>query len=756
MSGTLPAKRRLGLRGKLLGGLSLGLGLTVLASLSGLAVAWQRLGTEPPAEIVTDELVKTVEIDFRTQIQEWKNVLLRGSDPERLEEYMARFEASEKDVKTHAREAMARLPEGASHQAMDAFIATHAQMGEAYREALVAFSASGYDPIAGDAAVAGMDRAPGQKLAELSDLTSQAASAAVVANATQVRGIIETSIAITLLAMLSTLSAIWLWISRSVVGPIRQVVLSAQRVAHGELVLESTGKRHDEVGELQQAMNTMVTTLVEFRDAQQGLADRHVAGQVSSRIDAAAFSGAYADMARKINEVVALHVGLQSRMADVVGQYAKGDFSDALERLPGAQARITDAIDAVKLSMLDSNAEVRRLVEAAVAGDFSQRGDAARFEFAYRELIEELNRLMSATDEGLGQIGALLSAVAEGDLSRRVDAGLPGRFGEVAGDANRTVERLAEIVGQIRGGSDAINAAASEIAAGNDDLSRRTEQQAAALEETASSMEELTSTVRQNADNARQANELAIGAVGVASQGGEVVGRVVETMSAISESSNRIADIIGVIDGIAFQTNILALNAAVEAARAGEQGRGFAVVATEVRSLAQRSADAAKEIKTLITDSADKVRHGNELVDQAGRTMGEIVTSVKRVTDIIADISAASQEQSAGIEQVNQAITQMDEGTQQNAALVEEATAAARSMEQQAGQLVQTVAVFRVRDERPARSAKDRVPVAAQTPSSVVKLPTHKPAPARAKPAPHSRRTAAVAAAEAGGDWQEF
>jgi methyl-accepting chemotaxis protein len=209
-------------------------------------------------------------------------------------------------------------------------------------------------------------------------------------------------------------------------------------------------------------------------------------------------------------------------------------------------------------------------------------------------------------------------------------------------------------------------------------------------------MEELTSTVRQNADNARQANQLAIGAVDVASQGGEVVGKVVETMSAISESSNRISDIIGVIDGIAFQTNILALNAAVEAARAGEQGRGFAVVASEVRSLAQRSASAAKEIKQLITDSTVKVTQGNQLVEQAGRTMGEIVTSVKRVTDIIADISAASQEQSSGIEQVNQAITQMDEGTQQNAALVEEATAAARSMEQQAGQLVGMVQAFRL------------------------------------------------------------
>src|SRR5690606_28312914 len=235
--------------------------------------------------------------------------------------------------------------------------------------------------------------------------------------------------------------------------------------------------------------------------------------------------------------------------------------------------------------------------------------------------------------------------------------------------------------------------------------------------------------------------------VDVASLGGEVVDKVVHTMSAISESSNRIADIIGVIDGIAFQTNILALNAAVEAARAGEQGRGFAVVAAEVRSLAQRSAGAAKEIKTLITDSADKVRHGNVLVDQAGRTMGEIVTSVKRVTDIIADISAASQEQSAGIEQVHQAITPMDEGTQQNAALVEEATAAARSMEQQAGQLVQTVAVFRVRDERQTR-ANDQASVAAQAPPSLVQLTARKPAAPRAtQAAPRSRPAPVVAAA---------
>ena len=327
-------------------------------------------------------------------------------------------------------------------------------------------------------------------------------------------------------------------------------------------------------------------------------------------------------------------------------------------------------------------------------GDFSQRGNADRFEFVYHDMVQGLNALMDSADRGVSEIGALLRAVSDGDLTQEVSADLPGQFGELAANANGTVRQLATVVGNIRAGSDAINAASGEIASGNNDLSQRTEQQAASLEETASSMEELTSTVRQNADNARQANQLAIGAADVAEQGGQVVGKVVQTMSAINESSRKINDIIGVIDGIAFQTNILALNAAVEAARAGEQGRGFAVVAAEVRSLAQRSANAAKEIKQLITDSVDKVDDGTRLVDQAGKTMGEIVTSVKRVSDIIADISAASQEQTTGIEQINQAILQMDEGTQQNAALVEEASAAARSMEQQSVQLAQMVASF--------------------------------------------------------------
>ncbi|UNW13695.1 methyl-accepting chemotaxis protein [Xanthomonas phaseoli pv. phaseoli] len=314
---------------------------------------------------------------------------------------------------------------------------------------------------------------------------------------------------------------------------------------------------------------------------------------------------------------------------------------------------------------------------------------------------------MSTADGNLQSLSALLQSIAAGDLTARMSGDFRGVFAQMRDDANATASQLAQIVGNIQQSAVSINAAASEIAAGNQDLSQRTEQQAANLEETAASMEELTSTVKQNAESARQANQLAIGAARVASEGGSVVGKVVDTMSGIEVSSKKIADIISVIDGIAFQTNILALNAAVEAARAGEQGRGFAVVASEVRTLAQRSSGAAKEIKDLIDDSVQRVAEGSALVHSAGKTMGEVVASVQRVTDIMGEISAASQEQSAGIEQVNQTITHMDETTQQNAALVEEATAAARSMEEQAVQLTDAVAIFKI-DARQARRADAR------------------------------------------------
>lgn len=296
----------------------------------------------------------------------------------------------------------------------------------------------------------------------------------------------------------------------------------------------------------------------------------------------------------------------------------------------------------------------------------------------------------------LNEAVAVAQKVAAGDLTSEFDVTTKDETGQLLQALKNMNDSLKQIVGEVRSSSEAIGSGTKQIAIGNADLSQRTEEQASSLEETASSMEELTSTVKQNAESAKQANQLAIGASAVAVKGGAVVREVVGTMSSINESSKKIVDIIGVIDGIAFQTNILALNAAVEAARAGEQGRGFAVVASEVRSLAQRSAAAAKEIKQLIGDSVDKVGAGTKLVDEAGKTMEEIVNSVKRVTDIMSEITAASQEQSSGIEQVNQAVAQMDEVTQQNASLVEEAAAAAESLEEQAQNLEKAVAVFRV------------------------------------------------------------
>ena len=338
--------------------------------------------------------------------------------------------------------------------------------------------------------------------------------------------------------------------------------------------------------------------------------------------------------------------------------------------------------------------ELAQIVDAAAAGDFAKRfGLEGKAPF-FQQIGQGINRLLDTTADGLGDVVRVLGALAHGDLTQRIEADYRGTFGTMKDDANLTVEQLARIIGGIREASSTIHSGASEIASGNQNLSQRTEEQASSLQQTAATMEELTMTVKQNADSARQANELAATASSVAVKGGDVVSEVVATMNSITESSRKIVDIISVIDGIAFQTNILALNAAVEAARAGEQGRGFAVVAGEVRSLAQRSASAAKEIKTLIGDSVDKVDAGSRLVDAAGRTMQDIVSSVKRVTDIMGEISSASLEQSSGIEEVNLAISLMDQATQQNAALVEQAAAAAESMREQAGSLASSVGVF--------------------------------------------------------------
>ncbi len=391
--------------------------------------------------------------------------------------------------------------------------------------------------------------------------------------------------------------------------------------------------------------------------------------------------------------------------------------------------------------------EVANIVQGALRGDFEQRLKLDGKEGFFKQLSEGLNQLAQVTSTGLQDVARVLKVVAQGDLTQTIEADYEGIFGQLKDDTNTTVERLREVIGRIKEATEAINTASQEIAAGNVDLSSRTEEQASSLEETSSSMEQLNATVKNNAENARQANVLAKSSNEIATRGGAMVKGVVSTMSEIQGSSKKIADIIGVIDSIAFQTNILALNAAVEAARAGEQGRGFAVVATEVRNLAQRSATAAKEIKILIAESVDKVESGAKLVEQAGTTMDEVVSSFQGVANLVTEISNASREQSGGIEQVTQAVSQMDEVTQQNAALVEEAAAAAESLEEQARGLMQAVGMFKLAE---GGGSQRMAAAAVKTPR--LAAPAKHPAPPQAKP----KKIASPLASDPEDEWEQF
>ncbi|MDZ4239908.1 MAG: methyl-accepting chemotaxis protein [Hydrogenophaga sp.] len=451
--------------------------------------------------------------DFKVQVQEWKNVLLRGKDPAQLTRYWAAFQKQEKSINEQAQKLLAALPAGEGRERVAQFVQAHERMGAAYRQGFEAFKAADHDPQVGDKAVAGMDREPSQLIDQAGGLIAKASGEVAARAAATAQTATTISLVMLVVCALGIGGAVAF--SRTVVKPLDNAVRVSQAVAGGDLTVATEVRGKDEIAQLLNALHGM---------------------QMS----------------------------------------------------------------------------------------------------------------------------------------------------------------LSRVVSNVRSNANSVAAASSEIAHGNNDLSAHTEQQASALEETSASMEELNSTVQANADNARQANQLAVNASTVAVQGGDVVAEVVATMKGINDSSRKISDNIGVIDGIAFQTNILALNAAVEAARAGEQGRGFAVVASEVRSLAQRSAEAAKEIKTLIHASVERVEQGTTLVDKAGATMTEVVSAIRRVTDIVGEISAASSEQSAGVAQVGEAVTQMDQATQQNAALVEQSAAAADSLKVQAQQLVDAVAVFRL------------------------------------------------------------
>ncbi len=526
-------------------------------------------------------------------------------------------------------------------------------------------------------------------------------------------------------------------VSRGILGSLKTVQQVAGAIAGGDLNSAIDIRQRNEIGDLLRSMKTMQQQLLERITAERKAADETL--RVKIALDNVSTGVMIADNDRNIvyvnQEVIKIMGKAKQEVSRQLPKFSidslVGANIDDFHQHPSHQANMLNSLTGSHEASLAvggrsmvvtanpvineqghrlgtvaewhdrtdeviAENEVAAIVAAAARGDFSMRFDLNGKDGFLLHLGEDINQLMHTSETGLNDVVRILNALSRGDLTETIANNYGGIFGQLKDDSNYTIGKLKFIVNQIKEVSETIDVAAKEIAAGNNNLSHRTEQQAASLEQTAASMEQLTSAVQHNAANARQANQLAIGATDIAGKGVEVVGQVVATMNDINEASHKIGDIISVIDDIAFQTNILALNAAVEAARAGEQGRGFAVVAIEVRNLAQRATTAAGEIKDLINDSVDKVSGGSKLVAQAGQTMEEIVASIHGVTEMMAEITAASAEQSSGIEQVNQAIAQMDDVTQQNAALVEQAAAAAESLEEQTQNLAVTVAHFQL------------------------------------------------------------
>ncbi|MDD5296161.1 MAG: methyl-accepting chemotaxis protein [Rhodocyclaceae bacterium] len=530
---------------------------------------------------------------------------------------------------------------------------------------------------------------------------------------------------------------LWIWLGQ---GALQILLFFAIRAIVRRLVLQLGGEPKDVIEVIRQIargnLSGQIVTLANDQDSLlastkqmqsdlknvvtdiQSAVEAAVRGDFTRQADLAGKQGFGLDIGRSLNTLNADLLrqigGNPADAVQVASRVAEGHLGNTVPVRPGDNQSILAAMARMQDNLKGVIAEVREMVNSGAEGDFSHKLDVANKAGYSKTLTDLLNRLSDVTETGLTDVIRVSTAIAQGDLTQTISTNYPGLFGQLTDAINSTVGRLQDMIGLIREATDAINTAAHEIASGNQDLSRRTEAQASSLEQTSASVDDLNSTVRQNAEHAREANDLANGSLVAVSKGGDIVKQVVTTMGHIQTSSQRIADITGVIDSIAFQTNILALNAAVEAARAGEQGRGFAVVANEVRSLAHRSATAAREIKALIASSVAEVEDGVRLAQEAGNTMTDVVDGFKKVAALVTDISKASRDQSNGIQQVTQAISQMDEVTQQNAALVEQAAAAAESLGDQVEGLVQALSMFKLRGAGSSQAADTRRPLLAR------------------------------------------
>ncbi|MCF6282336.1 MAG: methyl-accepting chemotaxis protein [Candidatus Polarisedimenticolaceae bacterium] len=508
------------------------------------------------------------------------------------------------------------------------------------------------------------------------------------------------SLVATIIALIIGGLVAWL-ITRMIVTPLTEAMNVSRRIAAGDLSSSISVTSKDETGQLLQGMQEMQDRLTQVIEVDvQNLVDSGRRGDLTQRIELSGKQGCYKTLSTGINDLMEVSDSVVNDTVRVFGALARGDLSETITQdYQGSFNQLKQDANATNQKIKQViEGDIQAIIDAAQVGDLNRRIDLQGKEGFFRELSSGINELLNTLSQVFEEVASVMGTMANGDMTEAMTGDYKGQFAEVKNDINKTRDNLEDIVSQLRDSSAQINTSSEEITAGNTSLSNRTEQQASALEETASSMEELTSTVRNNSDNAQQANKLATVARETAEHGGKVVGNAVQAMGEINTASNKIAEIIGVIDEIAFQTNLLALNASVEAARAGEQGRGFAVVATEVRNLAGRSATAAKEIKSLIQDSVEKVKAGADLVNESGETLNEIVIGVKKVGDIVSEIAAASLEQSSGIDQVNQAVTSMDELTQQNAALAEETSAASASMTEKASEMNEMMNFFTISD----------------------------------------------------------
>ena len=484
-------------------------------------------------------------------------------------------------------------------------------------------------------------------------------------------------------------------LNRRIGGEPAETVEVANRIARGDL----SGSVHVQPGDstsMQAAMKQMQDSLRGLVDEIRQMVQSAEKGQLGKRIKLDDKQGFGQEIAVALNQLMVVTDTSLQDVSRVASALAAGDLSQKVDAVyPGAFGQTASAVNATVSALVQVVDEVRSIVDAAAQGDFTHQIDTTGKQGYAKTLIDLLNRLSSTARQALSDISSVSQALADGDLTHKIETHYPGLFGETADGLNTTVANLQVLIGNVVDAVEMISTAAKEISAGNSDLSVRTEQQASSLEETAASIEQFTATAQQNTDSAKRANHLGQSASEIALRGGEIVNASAATMFEIRDSSRK-------IEGIAFQTNILALNAAVEAARAGEQGKGFAVVATEVRALSLRTAQAAKEISALIRDSASKVEHGTQQAEKAGQSMSEVMAAISSLSTIVAGISAASIEQTLGIEQVNKAVAQMDEVTQQNAALVEEAAAAAESLEEQAHQLKRQVSSFKLSSATPS------------------------------------------------------